>query len=242
MDGRVAVITGSTKGIGRAVAEALLDQGARVTVSSRTPDDVAATVEELSEAAPDRVLGIVCDVRDPAACRALIEGTVDAFGSLDILVNNAGLGRFVPVAEMDDDVWDTQIRTNLDGVFYCSKAAAPHLAARGRARDDAWIFNIGSLAGRYASAGGVAYNASKFGLIGMTEAMMLDLRHQGIRVSVLMPGTVNTHFFEGGPDPDSDWKLQSEDVAQVITDLLAHPSRAHVSRIEIRPSQPPRKD
>jgi 3-oxoacyl-[acyl-carrier protein] reductase len=237
LTGRSAVITGSTKGIGRAVAAALVQAGASVVVSSRTASDVAAVAEEIDALGPGRAIGIPCDVRDREACERLIEGAVEAFGSLDILVNNAGLGRFAPLQEMDHETWDQQIRTNLDGVFYCSKAAVPHLM-RG---EESWIINLGSLAGRNSFAGGVAYNATKFGLRGMTEAMMLDLRHEGVRVTCIMPGSVNTHFFEGGPHPEDDWKLKGEDLAQLVLDLLAFPPRALPSKIEIRPSMPPRK-
>jgi 3-oxoacyl-[acyl-carrier protein] reductase len=237
LSGRVAVITGSTRGIGRAVAEALTERGAHVVVSSRTEDDVRQVEEALNAAGPGQALGRVCDVRDPEACRALVEAGVERFGGLDILVNNAGLGRFAPIQEMDRETWDVQIRTNLDGVFHCSRAAVPHLVRRG----GGWIFNIGSLAGRNAFSGGVAYNASKWGLLGMTEAMMLDLRHEGVRVSCIMPGSVNTHFFEGGPDPEDEWKLRSEDIARVILDLLVFPDRALPSKVEIRPSRPPRR-
>jgi 3-oxoacyl-[acyl-carrier protein] reductase len=235
--GKVAVITGSTRGIGRATAEALVRGGGKVVVSSRRSDAVAETAHALSEAGPGEAIGHVCDVREPDVCHELMDVAVERFGGLDILVNNAGLGRFAKIQDMDQETWDIQIQTNLDGVFHCSRAAIPHLMARG----GGWIFNIGSLAGRNAFSGGVAYNASKWGLLGMSEAMMLDLRHEGIRVSCIMPGSVNTHFFEDGPDPEDDWKLQSQDIARVMTDLLAFPDRALPSKVEIRPSQPPRK-
>ncbi len=240
LGGKVALVTGSTKGIGRAVAEALLAEGARVVVSSRTASDVARVAEELAAEAGAGVgeaHGIPCDVRDPEACRALVEGTVARFGRLDIVVNNAGLGRFAPIQELDPADWDLQIRTNLDGVFHVSKAAVPHLVRAG----GGWILNVGSLAGRNAFGGGVAYNATKFGLLGMTEAMMLDLRHEGIRVSCIMPGSVNTHFSGREPGPEGDWKLAPEDVARVVLDLLSFPDRALPSKVELRPSRPPRK-
>ncbi len=237
LNGTVAVVTGSTKGIGRAIAEALLEAGAKVVISSRTPEEVEQAAEELSGSAPGRAIGIPCDVRDPDACRRLIEGAVEAFGGLDVLVNNAGLGRFAPIQTMDPADWDLVIRTNLDGVFNCTHVSVPHLIERG----GGWILNIGSLAGKNPFPGGVAYNASKFGLLGMSEAMMLDLRHEGIRVSCIMPGSVNTHFSGGDPDPAADWKLTADDIAQVVTDLLAFPGRALPSRIEIRPSRPPKK-
>ncbi|MFP3948239.1 MAG: SDR family oxidoreductase [Longimicrobiales bacterium] len=237
LSGRVAVVTGSTKGIGRAVAESLLGAGASVVVTSRTKEDVDRVVSELQEGARDRVWGTTCDVRDADDCRTLIDGAVDRFGRLDILVNNAGVGRFAPVPEMSLEDWRTVIGTNLDGAFYCSKAAFPHLSDSG----DGWVVNIGSLAGRNTFAGGAAYNASKFGLIGLTEAMMLDVRHDGVRVSVIMPGSVETHF--SGRDPvrkHREWAQRPEDVAQAVMSLLAQPARTHVSRIEMRPSRPPK--
>jgi 3-oxoacyl-[acyl-carrier protein] reductase len=234
---KVAVVTGSTRGIGLAIAEGVVRGGGRVVVSSRTASRVEEAEGTLNEIGPGEAFGRVCDVRRPDECAGLIEATVERFGGIDVLVNNAGLGEFAPIQEMAPESWETQIRTNLDGVFYCSKAAIPVLLDRG----GGWIFNIGSLAGRNTFSGGVAYNASKWGLLGMTEAMMLDLRHEGIRVSCIMPGSVNTHFFPGGPQPADDWKLQGEDIARVVADLMAFPDRALPSKVEIRPSRPPKR-
>lgn len=236
--GRVALITGSTRGIGLATARAMAMAGMGVVVSGRGRADVDEAVAQVAAAAPSAPtpLGVVCDVREPLACQGLVADTVAHFGRLDILVNNAGLGRFAKIQEMDPADWEVQIRTNLDGVFYTSQAAIPHLIRQG----GGWIFNIASLAGRNAFSGGVAYNATKFGLRGMTEAMMLDLRDHNIRVSCIMPGSVNTHFFGGEPSPEEDWKLAAEDIAKVLMDLLAFPDRALPSKIEIRPSRPPR--
>lgn len=231
---RVAVVTGSTKGIGRAIVEALLDSGWVAVISSRTEEDVARAAKALGVRHPRRVAGRACDVRYPKECTDLIDFVAERFGRLDLLVNNAGLGRFAPIDEMDPADWDLQVRTNLDGVFHCSRAAVPHLE-----RTEGWIVNIGSLAGRNAFAGGVAYNATKFGLLGMSEAMMLDLRQRGVRVTCVMPGSVNTEFF-GDVDPDATWRLTAEDIARTVVDVLAYPPRALPSRIEIRPTRPPR--
>jgi NADP-dependent 3-hydroxy acid dehydrogenase YdfG len=163
-----------------------------------------------------------------------VEDAVSRMGRLDILVNNAGLGIFKPITEMTVEEWQTQVEVNLGGVFYCSKAAVPHLSATG----DGWIINIGSLASRNAFAGGTGYNASKFGLLGMTEATMLDVRHSDVRVSIVMPGSVNTYFGGREPKSERDWRLESEDCALAVMQLLAYPKEAHVSRIEMRPSQP----
>lgn len=236
-EGRVALVTGGTKGIGYAIAKNLLEAGMRVAFSARTPEDVEAAEESLSAVGSGEVLGVVADVRVPDVCTGLIHKTVDRFGRLDVLVNNAGVGIFAPVHEMSLEDWHTQIDTNLNGVFYLSRAAVPHL----QKSSDAWIINIGSLAGRNTFAGGAAYNASKFGLLGMTEAMMLDLRYEGIRVSVIMPGSVDTSFGQGPPGEKADWALTSGDVGMAVLNLLRYPENAHVSRVEMRPSQPQKK-
>lgn len=207
-----------------------------MVVSSRSAERAEAAARELAGTGPGEVIAVACDVRHAEDCARLIEAAIDRFGRLDILINNAGLGVFTSIQDMSIDEFRVQIETNLCGVFYCSKAAAPHLIRSG----DGWIVNIGSLAGRNAFAGGTGYNASKFGLLGMTEAMMLDLRHEGIRVSVIMPGSVATDFRPGAAD-SVPWALTSEDVAQAVLDLLDFPPNAHVSRIEMRPSQPPKK-
>jgi 3-oxoacyl-[acyl-carrier protein] reductase len=230
LDGKVAVVTGGTKGIGRAIAEALLSAGGRVVVGARTTEDVERTARELG----DDARGVACDVRRAADCDELVHSAVDAFGGLDILVNNAGVGAFVPVAEMSREDWDRTIETNLSGVFYCTHAALPHLRERG----GGWIINIGSLAGKNAFPGGAAYNASKFGLIGFSEALMQEVRHDGIRVSYIMPGSVATPGFSSG---EADWKIQPEDIGRIVLDLLATPDRTLPSRIEVRPSRPPKK-
>lgn len=233
--GKACVVSGSTRGIGLEIARALARGGAQVAVSSRSAADVHRVAAEVGALGGGHAIGIACDVRDPAACRRLVDSAVERFGRLDVLVNNAGWGHFAPIDELSIEDWREQIDTNLGGVFYCSRAAVPHLAATG----DGWIINIGSLAGRHAFAGGAGYNASKFGLLGMTEAMMLDLRHRNIRVSLIMPGSVNTGF--RGQAAEHDWKLDPGDVARAVVDLLAYPGRALPSRVELRPSRPRRK-
>jgi NAD(P)-dependent dehydrogenase (short-subunit alcohol dehydrogenase family) len=230
LTGKVAIVTGGTKGIGLAIAERMINEGASVVVSARTESDVASVAERLGENA----LGVPCDVADADACAALVRRTVDHFGGLDVLVNNAGLGVFKPITEMTIEEWQLQIDVNLGGVFYCSKAALPHL----NASEDAWIINIGSLASRNTFAAGTGYNASKFGLLGMTEAMMLDVRQDGVRVSIVMPGSVNTPFNNHETSPQRTWKLEADDCALAVMQLLEYPKGAHVSRIEMRPAQP----
>lgn len=235
LKGRVAVVTGGSEGIGQAIAGALARQGASVMLTSRSRDKAEAVAAELDRAHPGTVRGAACDVRDPDACQALMEATVDAFGALHILINNAGVGVFKKIQEMSVEEYQLQIRTNLDGVFYCTRAALPHLVEA----EDAWLINIGSLAGRNPFSGGAGYNASKFGLLGMTEAMMLDLRHEGIRTSIVMPGSVNTDFSEN-PE-DKPWAIQPEDLGETVLQLLSYPEHTLVSRVEVRPSRPPRK-
>lgn len=180
---------------------------------------------------------MVCDVREHDAVRRMIAATVERFGRLDVLVNNAGVGKFAPMGDLAPDDWRQVIQTNLDGVFYCCHEAIPHL----RQQDDSWIINIASLAGKNPFAGGAAYNASKFGLVGFSEALMLDVRHLGIRVNYIMPGSVATHFNDHTPNAQDDWKIQPEDVAELVMTLVRFPSRSLPSRIEIRPTRPPRK-
>ncbi len=231
--GKVAVVTGGTKGIGRAIAEGLLDAGARVVVGARTEPDVVRSAAELGE----RARGVVCDVRRSGDCERLVQAAVSAFGGLDILVNNAGIGRFERVAAMSPASWDAVIETNLNGLFYASHAAIPLLVDRG----GGWIINIGSLAGKNAFPGGAAYNASKFGLVGFSEALMQEVRHDGIRVSYIMPGSVASDFSHPDPASDDAWKIQPPDIAAIVLDLLATPDRTLPSRVEVRPSRPPRK-
>ena len=232
LTGKVAIVTGSTKGIGLAIAERMINEGMSVAVSSRTADDVAAVADRLG----DNAIGIACDVADPADCARLVEKTVEHFGQLDVLVNNAGLGIFKPITEMSVEEWQLQVNVNLGGVFYLSKAAIPHLSAT----EDGYIINIGSLASRNTFANGTGYNASKFGLLGMTEAMMLDIRHDDVRVSIVMPGSVNTPFNNHEMAPERGWKLEADDCALAVMQLLEYPKQAHVSRIEMRPAQPGR--
>jgi len=231
LTGRTALVTGGSAGIGHAIAAALRDRGANVALTSRSADRAEIAAGQID----GEVLGLACDVRDPEACEAAVSATVERFGGLDILINNAGLGIFRSIKEMTREEWEKQIRTNLDGVFYTTKAALPALIEA----EDAWVVNIGSLASRNTFAGGVGYNASKFGLLGMTEAMMLDLRYDGIRAAIIMPGSVNTDFSHVGQD--RQWAIQPSDVADAVLHVMSQPQNTLVSRVEIRPSAPPRK-
>jgi len=234
---KVALVTGGTKGIGLATARALAKNGAHVVVSARSEEDVQSVASALDGESVGDVVGVACDVRDPDACLQMVDQVAQRFGHLDVLVNNAGLGIFAPLQELTVEQFRQQIETNLGGVFYCSKAAAPYLSSGA----GGWIINMGSLAGRNAFPKGTGYNASKFGLVGLSEAMMLDLRYDNVRVSLIMPGSVNTAFAGNETGDAAQWKLQSEDIAQAVLDLLAYPGNALPSKIEMRPSQPPRR-
>ncbi len=237
LSGQTAVITGSSKGIGYAIAQSLAAANANVVISARNESEVEEAARRLNDKGEGRVIGIPCDVRSYEDVQALIQRTLEEFDGLDVLINNAGVGGRGKVDELPVEKWEQIIGTNLSGVFYCCHEAIPHLRRRG----GGWIINIASLAGKNAFAGGAAYNASKFGLVGFSEALMLDVRYDKIRVCYIMPGSVNTHFFEGGPRQENDWMIQPEDIARTVTDLLAYPERTLPSRIEIRPTQPPKK-
>ncbi|HIN77664.1 MAG TPA: SDR family NAD(P)-dependent oxidoreductase, partial [Gemmatimonadetes bacterium] len=213
LTGKVAIITGSSKGIGRAIAKHLAGAGASVAVNSRSMTEAQAVSDRIGNGA----IGVAADVGDPLECQRLIDKTVGHFGRLDILVNNAGLGIIKPISQMTVDEWKIQIDVNLGGVFYCSKAALPHLTATG----DGFIINIASLASRNPFSGGTAYNASKFGVLGLTEAMMLDVRYDDVRVSIVMPGSVNTEFRQREQSPVRTWKLEPEDCAAAVMQLLS---------------------
>ena len=233
----VALVTGGSRGIGLATASALLGRGAAVTITGTDSRRLDQARAELSAAhGGDRVRAVVADVRDRPSVEAALTAAVAEFGGLDLLVNNAGVGGFVPVAEMTAADWHRVIDTNLTGVYYCCHAAIPHLKARG----GGWIINVSSLASKNAFVGGAAYCASKAGLNAFSEALMQEVRHDGIRVSCVMPGSVRTGF-SSGEGAGTEWKLSPDDVAQVIVDLVGHPPRSLPSRVEIRPSRPPRK-
>ncbi len=237
LNGKSAIVTGSTKGIGRAVAEALLRENANVCISARNHDEVEKAVAELSDAGEGNVTGAVCDVRDYDEVKALIEHTVAEFGGVDVLVNNAGVGLFGKVEEMRPEDFRAVLETNLFGVFYCCHEAIPQMKRRG----GGYIINISSLAGTNAHPQMAAYNASKFGLNGFSEALMQEAREENIKVSYIMPGSVNTYFNNDTPSDEQSWQLQPEDIARVCLDLLHHDERSLPSRVEIRPSRPQKK-
>ncbi|HEY0003339.1 MAG TPA: SDR family oxidoreductase [Pyrinomonadaceae bacterium] len=237
LNGKAAIVTGGTKGIGRGIAEALVREGVNVCLSARHEDEVERAVAELSELGEASVLGAVCDVRDDEEVRALFEYTVGELGGVDILVNNAGIGLFGKVEELSPEDFRAVLETNLFGVFYCCREAIPQMKRRG----GGYIINISSLAGTNAHPRMAAYNASKFGLNGFSEALMQEVRHEGIKVSYIMPGSVNTEFGGETESVEKSWQLQPSDIAGVVLGLLHQDERSLASRIEIRPSRPPQK-
>ena len=236
LSGKAAVVTGGTKGIGLAIAESLARAGASVFVCSRSRDDIEAAIGQLS--AFGEIAGKLCDVRVEDQVRAVLESCEKRFGGVDILVNNAGIGIMdKTVEETTADEFRQTLETNLFGVFHACHHAIPMMKRRG----GGYIINISSLAGQNAHPKMAAYNASKFGLNGFSEALMQEVRHDGIKVSYICPGSVNTQFGGDTPSDAKAWQLQPSDIADVVMSLLALEDRALPSKVEIRPSQPPQR-
>lgn len=233
LTGKTAVVTGGTRGIGYAIAEALVSAGANVAITGRIEAEIENATSRLNQIGPGTISGYVCDVRHYDQVKLVFAG----FGVVDILINNAGIGIFAPVESMSPEDFRAVLETNVFGVFYCCHEAIPLMKKRG----GGYIINISSLAGANAHPEMAAYNASKFGLNGFSEALMQEVRHDGIKVSYIMPGSVNTEFGGDEPSDEKSWQLQPSDIAQVVMDLLAHPERSLPSRVEIRPSRPPKR-
>lgn len=236
LKGKTAIVTGATRGIGRAIAESLAAEGCNVVIAARKETECQQAATAMTARGKGTAHGVACDVRTNADCENLIRQAVARFGGIDILINNAGIGGFKTVEEMTPDRWDAVIATNLNSLFYCTHAALPHLKRAG----SSWVINIGSLAGKNAFPGGSAYNASKFGLIGFSEALMLEVRQDGVRVSYIMPGSVATDF-DGSDTANAAWMIQPEDIAQIVVDLLKMPDRTLPSRVEVRPTKPAKR-
>jgi NAD(P)-dependent dehydrogenase (short-subunit alcohol dehydrogenase family) len=235
LSGKIAVVTGGTRGIGRAIAERLLREGAFVAICGRKQESVSRAVHEL-EAGGGKIFGQAADVTRLEDVRRFFQAVDDCFSGLDVLVNNAGAGVFRKVGEMSPEDWHRNIDLNLNGPFYCTREALPRFQQRGAG----FVVNISSLAGKDAFSGGAGYNASKFGLTGFSEALLLDHRHDNIRVSYIMPGSVDTGF-SGSPTNrtgDTSWMIAPQDVAEVVALVLRMPARTMVSRVEMRPSRP----
>jgi len=233
LSGKTAIVTGGTRGIGRAIAERLLREGMRVAICGRSQEGVKRAVREMEPLGA--IFGHAADITQVNQVRKFFTAVDRDFSELDVLVNNAGAGVFKKVGEMTPEEWHANIDLDLNGPFYCSREALARFGTRG-----GFILNISSLAGKNAFSGGAAYNAAKAGLNRFSEAMMLDHRHDNVRVSYLMPGSVDTEF-AGDParrSGDTSWMIASEDVAEVAAMVLRMPARIMVSRVEMRPSRP----
>ncbi len=236
LEGKVALITGGTKGIGYGIAEALLNQGFKVAITGRDRESTGAVAKELASKtnSENAVIGLEADVRQLESQEKAVKATLDAFGQLDLVVANAGLGHFGSIEDLTVDQWNAVIDTNLTGVFNSIKASVDALK-----ESKGYYITISSLAGTNFFAGGSAYNASKFGVTGFTQAVMLDLRKYGIKVSTIMPGSVSTYFNGNEPSEAGAWKIQIEDIGELVVDLLKMNPRTLPSKIEVRPTTPP---
>lgn len=229
---KVAYITGGSKGIGLGIAKKLIDHGMRVAITSRSLQ-AAKEAAALLGNDPSRVLALESDVTSLASETKAVKAVTEHFGQLDVVVANAGLGRFIPIDQMSEEDWKSMIDTNLTGVFNSVKASIDALKA-----SNGYIITIASLAGTNFFENGSAYNASKFGLVGFSQAIMLDLRKYGIKVTTIMPGSVATYFNDHVPNEADAWKIQPEDVGQIVLDLLNMHPRTLPSKVEVRPSKP----
>jgi len=235
---KVAVVTGGSRGIGFATARALLQRGARVAIAATSDVTLREAADELEKISGSAaVLAVRADVRSAADVEQAFSTVARHFGGIDVVVNNAGIGLFRSVADTTIEEWRQVIDTNVSGVFHGCRAAVPHMRTRG----GGWIINISSLASTNAFADGAAYCASKAAVNAFSEAFMQEVRHDGIRVAYVMPGSVRTDFMARSSSASDDWKLAPDDVAQVVADLIAHPTRSLPSRVEIRPARPPKK-
>jgi len=236
MKDKVAFITGGSKGIGFGIAESLAQEGVHSVLTSRSQENADKAAKLLSEKYKVKCVGVKADVRDFKALEHAVKLTLNDFGQIDYVIANAGLGRFGSIEDLTIDHWNEVIDTNLTGVFYTIKSTVEALTA-----SKGYFISISSLAGTNFFAGGAAYNASKFGVTGFTQAVMLDLRHKGVNVSTIMPGSVATYFNGNEPDNSDAWKIQIEDIGEIVVDLFKLNPRSLPSKIEVRPSQPPKK-
>jgi 3-oxoacyl-[acyl-carrier protein] reductase len=238
LQGKVAFITGGSKGIGFGIAQILLQKGVHVAITSRSLESAQKAANQLSVFAADsaKVLALKADVRDYQQQQDAVKATESTLGSIDIVIANAGLGVFGSIEDITIEGWNQVIETNLTGVFYTLKSTLSSLK-----KTKGYYITISSLAGTNFFAGGTAYNASKFGVTGFTQAAMLDLRTHGIKVSTIMPGSVSTYFNGNEPSQKDAWKIQQEDIGELVVDLLKMNPRTLPSKIEVRPSSPPTK-
>lgn len=236
LTGKTALITGGTKGIGYGIAESMLQAGMQVVITGRKAETAEQVANQLATDYPGKVLGLEADVRSLEAQQAVISKTLAHFGQLDVLIANAGVGHFAPIQDLSPAQWQETIDVNLTGVFNSIKAGLEALTST-----QGYFMTIASLAGTNFFAQGAAYNASKFGLVGFTQAVMLDVRNAGIKCTTIMPGSVATYFNGRVPSDADAWKIQPEDLGQIVVDLLRLPERTLPSKVEVRPSMPPKK-
>ncbi len=236
IENKVVLITGGSKGIGFGIAESLLKENMKVAITSRSQKAADQAKDKLSKIGKGEIMAFEADVRDLAAQQKVIDQIITGWGHLDVVIANAGVGNFGSIEDLTPEQWNETIEVNLTGVFNTLKATIPSIKS-----SKGFIITIASLAGTNFFAGGSAYNASKFGLVGFTQAVMLDLRQHGVRVSTIMPGSVTSHFNHHEPSPDDAWKIQPEDLGQMIADLIKINPRTLPSKIEVRPSMPPKK-
>nr|WP_295921076.1 SDR family oxidoreductase [uncultured Dyadobacter sp.] len=232
---RTALITGGSKGIGYGVAESLIKDGIRVAITSRSQKNADETATALNSIREGYALGIASDVRNLASQEKAVETVLAQWGRLDYLIANAGVGHFAPIQELSAELWQETIDINLTGVFFSAKASLAALTA-----SKGYFITISSLAGTNFFPAGTAYNASKFGLVGFSQAMMMDVRNAGIKVTTIMPGSVATEFNNHAPSEKDAWKIQPEDIGQIVSDLIRMPARTLPSKVEVRPSMPPK--
>lgn len=225
---KVAFITGGTKGIGYGIAQALIDQGMRVVITGREHDIAIVAAQQLK----GETLALAADVRDFESMETAVKATLNHFGEIDLLIANAGVGYFGSIDQLTTEQWNDTIDTNLTGVFNTVKAGLDAIK-----KTKGYIMTISSLAGTNFFAGGTAYNASKFGLTGFTQALMLDVRNDDVKVTTIMPGSVSSHFGGRVPEDGADWRIQPEDIGQIVVDLMQMHPRTLPSKIEVRPSK-----
>lgn len=230
---KTALITGGSKGIGYGIAEVLINEGINVAITSRSSVAAELAAAKLNEIKPGYALGVAADVRDLASQQKAVDAILGKWGQLDYVIANAGVGHFAPIQELTPEQWHETIDINLTGVFYTAKATLDALK-----KSEGYFITIASLAGTNFFENGAAYNASKFGLVGFTQAVMLDLRKEGIKVSTIMPGSVATYFNDHQPSDKDAWKIQPEDIGQIVSDLLKMNPRTLPSKIEVRPTRP----
>lgn len=231
---KTALVTGGTKGIGYGVAQALINHGVKVAITSRSAEAATEAAAALNQLREGYALGLIADARSMEAQQAAVNEVLAQWGRLDYFIANAGVGHFAPIETLSLDQWHETLDTNLTGVFYSAKVSLPALQAT-----KGYFITIASLAGTNFFPAGTAYNASKFGLVGFTQAMMMDVRQYGIKVTTIMPGSVATYFNGKTPSEKDAWKIQPEDIGQLVVDLIRMPARTLPSKVEVRPSMPP---